>query len=232
MDGRSSIVTRVYGDTFIANSTWLVVATVVVYDYGLTIEHEIRYLGIFKVIVDISVHFSANVTNTNPYLAPRALTQLPPHIQCLSKAGIGYPRSNHHARPHDSANLLALHAPLLFLHLKAEYGSRLRLRDDFKNISAKNSCASFCFVIENFSWTLPVRDLNMVGLMGSWSTGSGVEPRPHQNFDEGRDTGGVRLEMAARDMGSSSVQEQGRVIKDQEWHVRKAGSVNIDADAM
>ncbi|KAF8530295.1 hypothetical protein BU17DRAFT_60052 [Hysterangium stoloniferum] len=54
MDGRSSIVTRVYGDAFIANSTWLVVATVVVYDYGLTIEYETRYLGIFKVIFDIS----------------------------------------------------------------------------------------------------------------------------------------------------------------------------------
>ncbi|KAF8530273.1 hypothetical protein BU17DRAFT_60033 [Hysterangium stoloniferum] len=55
MDGRSSIVTRLYGDAFIANSTWLVVATVMVYDFGLTIEHETRYLGIFKVIFDISV---------------------------------------------------------------------------------------------------------------------------------------------------------------------------------
>ncbi|KAF8530310.1 hypothetical protein BU17DRAFT_60063 [Hysterangium stoloniferum] len=49
------------------------------------------------------------------------------------------------------------------------------LTQDFQNIYAKNSCASCCFVIENFSWTLPMKDLNMVGLMGSWSTGSGVE---------------------------------------------------------
>ncbi|KAF8530321.1 hypothetical protein BU17DRAFT_60074 [Hysterangium stoloniferum] len=56
------------------------------------------------------------------------------------------------------------------------------------------------------------------------SSSMALVPWAHQHFDEGRDTGGVRREMAARDMGSSSVQEQARVRKDQEWYVRKAGS--------
>ncbi|KAF8530356.1 hypothetical protein BU17DRAFT_79075 [Hysterangium stoloniferum] len=73
-----------------------------------------------------------------------------------------------------------------------------------------------------------MRDLNMVGLMGSWSTDSGVEDEgitvdgigsaASPAFDGGRDTGGARREMAAtskQDMGSSSVQEQARVRKDQ-----------------
>ncbi|KAF8518119.1 hypothetical protein BU17DRAFT_66559 [Hysterangium stoloniferum] len=52
MDSSTSIMIRVYGDTVISKSTWLVAATVMVYDYGkvgtvattpgLTIEHEVR----------------------------------------------------------------------------------------------------------------------------------------------------------------------------------------------
>ncbi|KAF8511398.1 hypothetical protein BU17DRAFT_69652 [Hysterangium stoloniferum] len=92
MDSSTSIMIRMHGDTVISKSTWLVAATVMVYDYGkvgtvattpgLTIEHEkfmwqrgwclgkclylfTRYLGMFKAIFDVFVlSFGANVTNT------------------------------------------------------------------------------------------------------------------------------------------------------------------------
>ncbi|KAF8530294.1 hypothetical protein BU17DRAFT_60051 [Hysterangium stoloniferum] len=155
-------------------------------------------------------------TNTQPqatHPVPYALTQLPPRMQYLFKAGIRYPSSDHLARPRDSANLLALHT---------------------------SSTSKQKMTVGSDSGT----DLNMVGLdgfleYGQWCRGRtrgspsmALVPRPHQHFDEGRDTGGVRREMAARDMGSSSVQEQARVRKDQGWYVRKAGSVGIDVDAM
>ncbi|KAF8530329.1 hypothetical protein BU17DRAFT_60080 [Hysterangium stoloniferum] len=55
-------------------------------------------------------HYEGLTSAVEP-LPRTAGTQLLPGIQYLSKAEIGYPRSNDHALPHDSANLLALHTP-------------------------------------------------------------------------------------------------------------------------
>ncbi|KAF8503907.1 hypothetical protein BU17DRAFT_101622 [Hysterangium stoloniferum] len=129
--------------------------------------------------------------------------------------------------PHDSANLLALRTPLLFLHLKAEDGKYIceqllcvflfRHREFFVDSSGEGfEHGGFDGFLEYGQWRQ------------GWTMGSpwmALVPRPRQHFDEGRDTGGVRGEMAATDMGSSSVQEQARVRKDQGWYLPKAGSL-------
>ncbi|KAF8500004.1 hypothetical protein BU17DRAFT_102635 [Hysterangium stoloniferum] len=144
-------------------------------------------------------------TNTQPQVThpvPYALTQLPPRIKYLSKAGIvGYPRSNHHARPHDIANLLH------YIHSDSGSTSKQKMTRVDAGLSeyiCEELLRVFLFRHREFFVDSSDEGFEHGGFDGfleygewrrGWTRGlpsMALGPRPHQHFDEGRDTGGVR----------------------------------------